>query len=101
MTPDEPDVESTEGYETVVQVWGYVVLASLVAGGFGLGLLVGRWWALVVPIGPFAYFLWKANAAAAHSDVPYGIVVLGLALWTFVALLGGLAARHYIDRGRR
>jgi hypothetical protein len=69
----------------------------LISGGFVLGFLIGRWWALVGPIAAGIYVYEKATASRfGHSDIPWGIVAFAYGFWSAVGVVGGLITRRLI-----
>jgi hypothetical protein len=70
-----------------------VVEAVVFGGGFLMGLLVGRWWALLAAVG---FGVWIA--ATVHVEVPAWFLGMGCAAIAGVGIAGGVGARR-ITRG--
>ena len=72
---------------------------AVMGGGFAVGFVVGRWWALAGPVALGVYVYVSAETSRyGHSDIPWGIVALGFGVWATVGVLGGLLARHFAKR---
>ncbi len=67
----------------------------LIAVGFALGLLVGRWWALTAAIGFGAWV-----AIVAELEVPGWFLGLWYGAIGFAGIGAGIVARRAIDRLR-
>jgi hypothetical protein len=65
---------------------------GLVFGGFILGLIVGRWWALAVPAG---FGAWIA-VNTPIEDVPPWFLGAGLAALPAVGIAASVGVRHWI-----
>jgi hypothetical protein len=72
---------------------------AVIGGGFLVGLVVGRWWALAAPValGIYVYFTAEASRYG-HSDIPWAAVALAYGVWAAVGVVGGLLARHLARR---
>jgi hypothetical protein len=72
---------------------------ALVAGGLVVGLIVGRWWAVVAPIA-FAVWIYKTDRPVflSGTDLSRGGVATVIGVWGSVAVLVGVAVRR-IARG--
>jgi hypothetical protein len=68
----------------------------LLAGGFVLGVAVGRWWALLAAVALGAWI-----AAATHVDeVPHWFLGLGYAVISGVGIAAGVGSRHRMRADR-
>jgi hypothetical protein len=66
-----------------------VVAAALVAGGLVLGLIVGRWWALIA-----APIAWLVVALTGDFDGPAWAVGIGMGLLAALGLAVGVLIRN-------
>jgi hypothetical protein len=70
-------------------------VAAVIGGGFVLGFLLGRWWALAGPVAFGIYLYLSAEASRfGHSDIPWNVVAIAYAVAGALGVIGGLAARH-------
>jgi hypothetical protein len=69
----------------------------LIGGGFLLGLIIGRWWALVAPA---ALGLW-AGASFTDLEVPAAWSGFAYAGMAALGVLAGLVARPFVFRAFR
>ena len=70
---------------------------AVIGGGFLVGFVVGRWWALAAPVALGVYVYVAAEASRyGHSDIPWGAVALAYGVWAAVGVVGGLLARHLL-----
>jgi hypothetical protein len=88
--------------------WSYTdgAMVGAAAGTLTLGLVVGRWWAVLVPLGAgiaLAVATLLADPDAFHENSP-GLWAAYVLMWT-LAISGlvamGVALSHLIARGRR
>jgi hypothetical protein len=79
----------------VRRVWntGEVVEAVVLSGGFLVGLLVGRWWALLAAVGLGVWI-----AATVDVEVPAWFLGLGYAAIAGVGIAAGVGARQIMRR---
>jgi hypothetical protein len=72
-----------------------VAVVVVIAGGFLLGLLVGRWWTLAAPI---AFAVWDAATRRVDpfgaADISWGAAAFVISVWASVGVVLGLALRR-------
>jgi hypothetical protein len=74
----------------------FLLGVALIGGGFLLGFLIGRWWALATPLVIIIYMLVETSSLP-ESDIPWGVVALAYAFWNGVGVLSGLFARWLVN----
>jgi gamma-glutamyl phosphate reductase len=74
-------------------------LVVYMGGGFLLGFVIGRWWALAGPIGWAIYALNKAQEPRyAQSDIPWGAIIVIYAALASVGVIAGWLTRRLTRR---
>jgi hypothetical protein len=59
--------------------------------GLGVGALIGRWWAMVVPaFGAGAYLAWLLADTSSRKDTPWPFVIVLVA----IGVVGGILLRR-------
>ena len=72
-----------------------VLTAFLLLGGFLVGLVIGRWWALLAAV---VVGLWIT--AVTEVEVPHSVLGVGYAAISEVGIAAGLAVRRGTSRSR-
>jgi len=72
-----------------------MILLAFIGGGFLLGFVIGRWWALAGPVAWAIYVMIKAQEPRyAQSDIPWGLITVIYAGLASVGVIAGWQARR-------
>jgi hypothetical protein len=76
-----------------------MILLVPLAAGLGVGLIVGRWWALAAaPVVGFIVYDWAKPSSDVRSDIPWGELAIVYGIWacvlSAVGVLIGIAVRR-------